>query len=56
MQQTRDGFSALMIAAQSNPESTKAILDAVDLGATSYLVKPFKESDLIDRVLSALKI
>lgn len=32
------------------------VLDAVDLGATAYLVKPFKEDDLIDRVLRALKI
>lgn len=38
-------------------EAEKAlVLDAVDLGAFSYLVKPFKEDELIDRVLKALKI
>lgn len=40
----------------STEAERELVLDAVDLGATAYLVKPFKEDDLIDRVLNALKI
>lgn len=40
----------------STEAERELVLDAVDLGAFSYLVKPFKEDELIDRVLKALKI
>lgn len=40
----------------STEAEKEMVLDAVDLGASGYLVKPFKEDDLIDRVLRALGI
>jgi two-component system chemotaxis response regulator CheY len=32
------------------------VMDAVDLGASGYLVKPFSEDALIDRILKLLKV
>lgn len=40
----------------STEAERELVLDAVDLGASAYLVKPFKEDDLIDRVLRGLNI